>query len=160
MWSSPWAAVTPARSTRASVTLTGTCRPRPVNPLIRSARSGIRSTHASAPCSPSCCLHLACGNRCRSASQGPCPGRRPRGLFDEAFLAADATGARAVSRPIFLLALPKSQQMAEVAGIGPAALSSLTYQELDDHYVLARTEWTAPSTTGGDAGRLCSSFLD
>ena len=49
--------------------------------------------------------------------------------------------------------------MAEVAGIGPAALSSLTYQELDDHYVLARTEWTAPSTTGGDAGRLCSSFL-
>lgn len=64
-----------------------------------------------------------------------------------------------MSRPIFLQALPKRQQMAEVAGIGPAALSSLTYQELDDHYVLARTEWTAPSTTGGDAGRLCSSFL-
>jgi hypothetical protein len=38
-----------------------------------------------------------------------------------------------VSRPIFLQALPKRQQMAEVAGIGPAALSSLTYQELDDH---------------------------
>jgi hypothetical protein len=79
--------------------------------------------------------------------------------FEEVFLAADATGARAVSRPLFLQALPMRQQMAEVAGIGSAVLSSLTHQELDEHYVLARTEWTAPSTTGGDAVRLCSSFL-
>jgi hypothetical protein len=81
------------------------------------------------------------------------------GCFEEVFLAADATGARAVPRAIFLRALPMRQQMAEVAGIGPAVLSSLTHQDIDEHYVLARTEWTAPSTTGGDAVQLCSSFL-
>jgi hypothetical protein len=32
------------------------------------------------------------------------------------------------------------QQMAKAAGLGPAVLSSLTHQELDEHYVLARTE--------------------
>jgi hypothetical protein len=79
--------------------------------------------------------------------------------FEEVFLAADATGARAVPRPLFLHALPKRRQMAEAAGLGPAVLSSLTHQDLDEHYVLARTEWTAPSTAGGDAVLLCSSFL-
>lgn len=81
------------------------------------------------------------------------------GCFEDVFLAADATGAQAVPRPLFLQALPMRQRTAEVAGIGPAVLSSLTYQELDEYYVLARTEWTAPSTTGGAAVRLCSSFL-
>lgn len=81
------------------------------------------------------------------------------GCFEEVFLAADATGAKAVPRTLFLQALPMRQRMAEVAGIGPAVLSSLTHQELDERYVLARTEWTAPSTTGGAAVRLCSSFL-
>ncbi|MEV0232129.1 hypothetical protein [Nonomuraea sp. NPDC050786] len=81
------------------------------------------------------------------------------GCFAEAFLAGDAAGARPVPRPAFLQALPGRAKMFADAGIGPAVLDSLTHEELDDHYVLARTTWTAHRTDGGDPARLASSYV-
>jgi hypothetical protein len=78
--------------------------------------------------------------------------------FGEVFLAADATGAKPVTRAAFLQALPARAQAFEAAGVGPSTLDSLTYQQLDEHYLLVRTEWTAPRETG-DTVRLSSSFL-
>ena len=79
--------------------------------------------------------------------------------FADPFLAADASGARPVPHAVFLRALPRRAQMFADAGIGPAALVSLSHTRLDPHYLLIRTEWTAPSTTGGDPARLASSYL-
>jgi len=79
--------------------------------------------------------------------------------FDEVFLAADATGTKVVPRPAFLQALPRRAQMFADAGIGQAVLESLTHQELDGHYVLVRTAWTAPRTDGSGQVDLASSFL-
>ncbi|MFI9843585.1 hypothetical protein ACIHFD_41560 [Nonomuraea sp. NPDC051941] len=81
------------------------------------------------------------------------------GCFAEVFLAGDAGGARPVPRPAFLQALPRRAQMFADAGIGPAALDTLTHQHLDDRYVLVRTEWTAPRTAGGEHVHLSSSYL-
>ncbi|MGW0196156.1 hypothetical protein [Nonomuraea sp. NPDC003201] len=81
------------------------------------------------------------------------------GCFAEVFLAGDAGGARPVPRPAFLQALPRRAQMFADAGIGPAALDTLTHQQLDDRYVLVRTEWTAPRTAGGEPVHLSSSYL-
>ncbi|MBB5781625.1 hypothetical protein [Nonomuraea jabiensis] len=81
------------------------------------------------------------------------------GCFAEVFLAGDAGGARPVPRPAFLRALPRRAQMFADAGIGPAALDTLTHQQLDDRYVLVRTEWTAPRTAGGEPVHLSSSYL-
>lgn len=79
--------------------------------------------------------------------------------FGESFLAADPSGATAVPRPAFLQALPRRAQMFADAGVGAPALDSWTCQELDEHYLLVRTGWTAPRTNGGDPVRLSSSFL-
>ncbi len=79
--------------------------------------------------------------------------------FAEVFLAGDAAGAQPVPRPAFLQALPRRAQAFADAGIGRARLSSLSCELLDAHYVLARTEWTAPRTAGGEPVRLVSSFL-
>ncbi|MEW1839204.1 hypothetical protein AB0392_14720 [Nonomuraea angiospora] len=81
------------------------------------------------------------------------------GCFAEAFLAGDASGARPIPRPAFLQALPGRAKMFAEQGIGPAALDSLTHEELDGHYVLVRTTWTAPRIKGGDPVRLVSSYL-
>jgi hypothetical protein len=80
------------------------------------------------------------------------------GCFGEVFLAADQDGARPVPRGAFLAALPRRARMFADAGVGPAALVSVTHQRLDEHYLLARTEWTAPRTGGGQV-LLSSSFL-
>lgn len=79
--------------------------------------------------------------------------------FADPFLAADAGGARPVPRDAFLRALPRRAQMFADAGIGRAALTSLTADRLDEHYLLVRTEWSAPRLAGGDPKRLASSFL-
>ena len=55
--------------------------------------------------------------------------------------------------------LPASPAALPDAGVGPAALSQLTHQELDPHHVLARTVWAAPRTDGSGEVRLDSSFL-
>jgi hypothetical protein len=80
-------------------------------------------------------------------------------LFADPFLAADATGARPVPRDLFLQALPRRAALFADAGLGPAALTALTWDRLDDHYLLARTEWACPSLAGGEPKRLSSSFL-
>ena len=80
-------------------------------------------------------------------------------LFADPFLSADATGARPIPRDLFLAALPRRAALFAEAGLGPAALTGLTWDRLDDHYLLARTEWACPSRTGGEPKRLSSSFL-
>ena len=79
--------------------------------------------------------------------------------FADPFLSADATGARAVPREVFLQALPRRARMFADAGIGPAALTSLDADRLDDHYLMVRTAWHAPRLAGGEPVRLQSSFL-
>ena len=81
------------------------------------------------------------------------------GCFDETFLSSDAAGTRVVPRPAFLRALAGRAQMFADAGIGRAAFRQLTYQELDQHHVLASTTWAAPRTDGSGEVRLASSFL-
>lgn len=79
--------------------------------------------------------------------------------FADPFLSADATGARPVPLAVFLQVLPRRARMFADAGIGSAVLVSLSHTRLDPHYLLVRTQWSAPSTTGGDPARLASSFL-
>lgn len=81
------------------------------------------------------------------------------GCFADPFLAADPTGARPVPRDAFLRALPKRAEMFADAGIGAPSLTSLTHQRLDDHYLLVRTEWSAPRLIGDGSVPLSSSFL-
>jgi hypothetical protein len=81
------------------------------------------------------------------------------GCFADPFLSADASGARPVPRTAFLQALPRRAQMFADAGIGAASLTSISHHRLDDHYLLVRTEWSAPRTAGGEPVSLASSFL-
>jgi hypothetical protein len=79
--------------------------------------------------------------------------------FADPFLSADASGSRSVPRAAFLQALPRRAQMFADAGIGAANLTSLTCDRIDDHYLLARTEWSAPRTAGGEPVHMASSYL-
>jgi hypothetical protein len=79
--------------------------------------------------------------------------------FTDPFLSADATGARAVPRAALLQALPRRAQMFADAGVGAARLTSISHDRLDDHYLMARTQWTAPRTAGAEPLHLASSFL-
>ncbi|MCW3843778.1 DUF4440 domain-containing protein [Micromonospora yasonensis] len=80
-------------------------------------------------------------------------------LFGDPFLLADDAGARPVPRAAFLAALPRRAQLFADAGLGPAMLTDLTYDRLDERYVLARTDWDAPRVAGGEPVRLASSYL-
>lgn len=80
-------------------------------------------------------------------------------LFADPFLLADDAGARPVPRAAFLAALPRRARFFADAGLGPAVLTALTCQRLDDRYVLARTDWDAPRVAGGEPVRLASSYL-
>jgi hypothetical protein len=79
--------------------------------------------------------------------------------FADAFLAAGPAGAKPMTRPEFLRAISRRARTFADAGLGPATLDSLTHQQLDEHYVLARTEWTAARSGGGPPARLSSSYL-
>lgn len=79
--------------------------------------------------------------------------------FDETFLSSDAAGTRVVPRPAFLQALAGRAQMFADAGIGRAVFRQLTYQELDQHHVLASATWGAPRIDGSGEVTLASSFL-
>jgi hypothetical protein len=73
--------------------------------------------------------------------------------FADIFLAGDASGVKPVTRQAFLAALPARAESFSRAGWGSPVLSDLHVQELDEHYLLARTEWDAGAT------RLLSSYL-
>jgi ketosteroid isomerase-like protein len=79
--------------------------------------------------------------------------------FADPFLSADATGARPVPRAAFLRALPRRAQMFADAGLGAATLTELSHSRLDDHYLLARTQWCVPRDAGGEPLQLASSYL-
>jgi len=81
------------------------------------------------------------------------------GCFADVFLAGDADGVRPVPRDLFLAAVPRRRKAFADAGVGQSSLMSYAASELDDHYVLVRTEWTAPRLNGGDPVELSSSFL-
>jgi hypothetical protein len=78
---------------------------------------------------------------------------RPAESFAETFLAGDKGGIRPVTREAFLRALPKRAEMFREAGVGEPVLAELSFEALDEHYVLARTEWAAGPI------RLVSSYL-
>ncbi|WP_433063241.1 hypothetical protein [Dactylosporangium sp. CS-033363] len=80
-------------------------------------------------------------------------------LFADPFLFADASGARPIARADFLAGLPRRAEMFAAAGYGRAQLTAVDQQRLDEHYLLVRTDWTLPSTTGGDPADLSSSYL-
>jgi hypothetical protein len=79
--------------------------------------------------------------------------------FADPFLSADASGARPVPRTAFLQALPRRAQTFTGAGVGAASLTSISHHRLDEHYLLARTDWNAPRIAGGEPVHLASSFL-
>jgi hypothetical protein len=79
--------------------------------------------------------------------------------FADPFLAADPTGARAVPKDVFLRAIPRRAEAFADAGVGPAALTSLAADRLDEHYLMVRTGWDAPRLAGGEPVHLESSFL-
>lgn len=81
------------------------------------------------------------------------------GCFAAVFLAGDGNGVRPVARDEFLAAVPRRRQMFADAGVGAARPSCHTVTALDQHYLLVRTEWTAPRLGGGDPVELSSSFL-
>jgi hypothetical protein len=80
-------------------------------------------------------------------------------FFADPFLSADASSARPVPRTAFLQTLPRRAQMFADAGLGAPSLTSISHHRLDDHYLLARTEWSAPRIAGGEPVSLASSFL-
>ena len=80
-------------------------------------------------------------------------------VFAEQFLNCDPNGAAPVSREALLQALPMRERLFASAGLGPARLVRLGVDELDEHYVLARTAWTLPDETGDDALGLEATFL-
>lgn len=80
------------------------------------------------------------------------------GCFLDTFLVGDAHDARQVPRAAFLEALPGRSAAASAAGIGPAALTDLSADPLDEHWVLARTRWSA-ARAGGPALLMASTFL-
>ncbi|MFC0505496.1 DUF4440 domain-containing protein [Micromonospora costi] len=79
--------------------------------------------------------------------------------FADPFLLADASGARPVPRAAFLAALPGRERAFRDAGLGAPVLTDVSSQRLDETYVLARGDWDAPRTGGGQPVRLASSFL-
>jgi len=81
------------------------------------------------------------------------------GCFADPFLSADATGSRPVPREAFLAALPRRRRAFADAGLGPAELTALDQQRLDEHYLLVSTRWSAPRPAGGEPAELSSSFL-
>lgn len=80
------------------------------------------------------------------------------GCFLDHFLVGDAQDARPVPRAAFLEALPGRSAAAAAAGLSPATLTDLSVVALDEHWVLARTRWSA-ERAGGPALVMASTFL-
>jgi hypothetical protein len=82
--------------------------------------------------------------------------------FAEVFMAADPSGAQPVPLAGFLSVLPRRREMFATAGIGRVTLADLTHIDLDEHYVLVHTTWTAErADTSDGAGplTLLSSYI-
>jgi hypothetical protein len=85
-----------------------------------------------------------------------------RACFADVFMAADPTGVQPVPLAGFLSVLPRRKEMFAAAGIGPATLTDLTQIDLDEHYVLVNTAWTAEhrdATDGAGSVTLLSSYV-
>src|SRR5271154_5717378 len=61
--------------------------------------------------------------------------------FADTFMAADASGARAVPSSVLLRAIPERRGMFERLGSSVTTLASVDEMRLDDRYVLLKTEW-------------------
>ena len=77
----------------------------------------------------------------------------PAACFADVFLAGDASGIKPVTRQAFLAALPRRAEALARAGLTSPTLSDLSFDALDEHFVLARTTWDA------GAAQLVSSYL-
>lgn len=80
-------------------------------------------------------------------------------VFAEQFLSCDPNGATPVTRDALARALPMRERLFASAGLGSARLVRLRTEDLDEHYVLARTGWAMPDSTGAEALQLDASFL-
>ena len=84
------------------------------------------------------------------------------GCFAESFMAADPSGAQPVPRAAFLAVLPRRKELFATAGIGRVTLTEITHRNLDEHYLLAHTTWTAErhgSSVGQEPVTLLSTFI-
>lgn len=77
----------------------------------------------------------------------------PADCFADVFLAGDAQGIKPVTRQAFLAALLQRAEAFARAGLAEPVLTDLDIDTLDEHFLLARTEWDA------GAARLVSSYL-
>jgi hypothetical protein len=67
----------------------------------------------------------------------------PAESFADVFLAGDASGIKPVTRQAFLAALPSRAAAFARAGLTEPVLTDLAVESLDEHYLLARTDWNA-----------------
>jgi ketosteroid isomerase-like protein len=79
--------------------------------------------------------------------------------FADTFMAADASGARAVPSSAMLRAIPERRKMFERLGSSVTSLKSVEETRLDDRYVLLRVEWLMKFEPGGREVTLRSTFV-
>jgi ketosteroid isomerase-like protein len=79
--------------------------------------------------------------------------------FADTFMAADASGARAVPSFALLKAIPERRKMFERLGSSVTTLASVEEMRLDERYVLLRLEWLMKFEPGGREITLRSTFV-
>jgi hypothetical protein len=79
--------------------------------------------------------------------------------FADTFMAADASGARAVPSSALLRAIPERRKMFEQLGSSVTTLASVEEMRLDDRYVLLKMEWLMKFESGSREVTLRSTFV-
>jgi hypothetical protein len=78
--------------------------------------------------------------------------------FADQFISADPHQTMVLTRDILVASLPRRRQMFAEVGVGSARCVDAVQLDLDDRYLLVRSEWDA-DRTGGQPLRLESTFL-
>lgn len=81
-----------------------------------------------------------------------------RRQFADVFLNADPHGTNAIPRTLLVDSLPQRRQLFASIGLRNTRLSGISQTTLDDHYLLATTQWLA-ELVDGDELELSSTFL-
>lgn len=80
--------------------------------------------------------------------------------FADPFMSADPGGVQTVPKAAFLAALPAREKLFASAGARGMRLTGITETPLDDHYILADTEWeTEPASDDAKPLTLSSAFV-
>jgi hypothetical protein len=78
--------------------------------------------------------------------------------FADAFVVADPTGRRVLSRESLVATLPHRRRMFEAAGVTGVRCVNAAQLVLDEHHVLVTTDWDA-DRAGAEPVRLESTYL-